>query len=283
VPEPLFLLCSPQSQGSLICAMLGRHPDCYGLPQLNLFIADRLGTAWDALAGHPPGGRDGLLRAVAEVNDGKQTDETIGNAKGWIEARRHWRVRQVFEHIEAHVAPRVMVEYSATTAQSLDHIERMYANFPRANFLHVIRHPRNIARAVTADAQGDADAAWHGVQQNVIDFGGLLPAGQIMTIRTEDLGADPELYLPQIALWLGIDRKPAAIEAMLHPEKSRFAKPGPAGAAAGSDADFLAAPKLDRKTLSGGETHGITGELEWKQDAMFSKPTQKIARQLGYL
>lgn len=281
MPEPLFLLCSPLSQGSLIAAMLGRHPDCYGLPQLNLFVADRLGAAWDAL--DAPGARDGLLRAVAEINDGKQTEETIKRATDWIATRRHWRVTQLLEHIQTHVAPRMIVEYSPTTAQSLDTIERLYASAPRASFLHVICHPRKVGRALAAAGEADPDTAWQSVQQNIMDFAALLPAGQIMTIRAEDIVADPELYLPQIALWLGIGREPAAIEAMLQPEKSRFAKVGPAGARAGSDADFLAKPKLDRKKLSDEETLGITGELEWQQGALFSRPTQKIARQLGYL
>jgi hypothetical protein len=261
--------------------MLGRHPDCYGLPRLNLFIADRLGATWDAL--DTPGARDGLLRAVADVNDGKQTADTVASAAEWIAARRHWRPSQLIEHIQTRVAPRMIVEYSPTTAQSLDGIERLYANAPRAAFLHVVCHPRTAGRALAANGEADPDAAWHDVQQNIIDFGALLPAGQMMTIRAEDLLAGPELYLPQIALWLGISREPAAIGAMLQPEKSRFAKAGPAGAPAGSDADFLAAPALDRKMAVAGEPLGLSGELEWKPGATFSKPTLKIARQLGYL
>ena len=46
--------------------MLGQHPQCYGLPELNLFLADDLGglMRWSLIA---PFLRDGLLRTLAPV------------------------------------------------------------------------------------------------------------------------------------------------------------------------------------------------------------------------
>ena len=37
---PLVILCPARSFSSVVCAMLGQHPQTYGLPELHLFITD---------------------------------------------------------------------------------------------------------------------------------------------------------------------------------------------------------------------------------------------------
>ena len=39
---PLFLLAPPRSYTSLVNAMLGQHPQAFGLPELCLFNVERL-------------------------------------------------------------------------------------------------------------------------------------------------------------------------------------------------------------------------------------------------
>ncbi len=43
---PLFLLAPPRSYTSLINAMLGQHPQAYGLPELCLFNGQILKDMW---------------------------------------------------------------------------------------------------------------------------------------------------------------------------------------------------------------------------------------------
>ena len=49
---PLFILGSPRSFTSLVCAMLGQNPDAYGVPELNLFIEDNLKALIEKLSGY---------------------------------------------------------------------------------------------------------------------------------------------------------------------------------------------------------------------------------------
>jgi hypothetical protein len=38
--RPLFILAPPRSFTSVICGMIGQHPQMYGLPEVNLFAGE---------------------------------------------------------------------------------------------------------------------------------------------------------------------------------------------------------------------------------------------------
>ena len=48
---PLFLLAPPRSYTSLVNAMLGQHPQAFGLPELCLFNVERLVDLWVGVEG----------------------------------------------------------------------------------------------------------------------------------------------------------------------------------------------------------------------------------------
>jgi hypothetical protein len=66
-PPPLFILGSPRSFTSLLCAMLGQHPQAYGVPELNLFAGETVGDLLDQMKGIRQFQMHGLLRTVAEL------------------------------------------------------------------------------------------------------------------------------------------------------------------------------------------------------------------------
>lgn len=271
--------------------MLGQHPETYGLPEVNLFIAD---TVAELTAMHRarPHGMHGLLRALAQINDKAQTDETVERARAWLEQRSNWSTRQVYEYIVKSVAPRIAVDKSPRTSMKPEYLERAYNMFPQASFLHLTRHPRSTANSFVANLQRnhewggtfnadqvDPEKIWLRTHQNIVDFAATLPEGQCMRIKGEDLLSDPELYLPQIAEWLGLDAGPEAIAAMLHPENSPFAHVGPEQARLGNDPEFLEDPALRRGKIT---APSLAGELEWAPAREFSAQTTKLAKQLGY-
>ena len=90
---PLFLLAPPRSYTSLINAMLGQHPQAFGLPELCLFNVNRFKDLWirdtdemsdDARA------RQGVLRAVAEIYAGEQTRAAVTMGSHWAAVREDW-------------------------------------------------------------------------------------------------------------------------------------------------------------------------------------------------
>src|SRR5580693_3977962 len=68
---PLFLLAPPRSYTSLVNAMLGQHPQAFGLPELCLFNVEQLVDLWRGSDGpiseNGAVARHGLMRALAEI------------------------------------------------------------------------------------------------------------------------------------------------------------------------------------------------------------------------
>ena len=158
-----------------------------------------------------------------------------------------------------------------------------------------LRHPRgNCAslykvHAQRASSAGSQDALllaeqverqWLKVHRHILAFTATLPAGQVMRLRGEDALAEPELYFAQLAEWLGIRTDAAAIDAMLHPEDSPYARPGPPSAPYGNNPGFIDDPRLRRGWPATGPLHG---PLEWSAlGAGFTTETLALARQFGY-
>ena len=70
---PVFILAPPRSYTTLICAMLGQHPELYGLPELHLFIAERMKGRRATARQHPARTRRGASgrRALFRRADGR--------------------------------------------------------------------------------------------------------------------------------------------------------------------------------------------------------------------
>ncbi len=87
---------------------------------------------------------------------------------------------------------------------------------------------------------------WYDIHKRIVRFLDTLPSGQWMRIKGEDLLSEPEVYLPQIAGWMGLRTDAEAVDAMMHPENSPYACPGPWPARGGNDRKFTHSPKLRR-------------------------------------
>jgi len=297
MPEPLIILCPARSYSSIVCGMIGEHPDCYGLPELNLFLGDPLG---EALHSFPAIrrfiGRDGLLRALAQLHEGAQTDDTVARAREWVEQHLDWPVRKVFDHIQEMVGDRILIEKSPSTTFKREFMERMLNVFPRASILHLIRHPRGTGESVISlrsahqglnrlagnVASFDPEKTWRTTHELIMNVTENLPLGQCMRLKGEALLADLENYLPQICEWLGIRTDADAIDAMMHPEQSPYARPGPPAAPRGNDPNFLSNPAIDLTRLAKLKEPSLEGELNWRPGEVFAPETCKLAKQLGY-
>ena len=275
--------------------MLGQHPQAYGLPELNLFLADTLGEIIHTLQHNRPHGLSGLLRTVAELEYHAQTPENISRAQKWLAQHQHWTTQQVFAWLVQQTASRVLVEKSPSTALHASRLVRLHRNFPDAYYLHLVRHPRPTCKSVHELQQKTAilgnrrssqpaypEDLWLRINMNILRFTARLPPGQTQIIQGEQLLSQPESYLRQIAEWLNLRTDSAAIAAMLHPEQSPYACLGPLGAPFGHDPNFLQNPHFEQRSIP---ATWLDGPLEWPVPdgrTAFSTATLKIARMLGY-
>ncbi|MEO0975422.1 MAG: sulfotransferase, partial [Pseudomonadota bacterium] len=189
---PLIILCPMRSFSSVVCAVLGQHPQTYGLPEVNLFIADTVGELMNAHASRPHGAH-GLLRTLAQLEHDEQTEESVAAVQRWLDERSDWTTQQLFEHILDGVAPKIAVDKTPRTVLSPAYLERAYEMFPDASFLHLTRHPRSTGKSLlnnlkrnsewggTFDADRvDPENIWLRAHTNITEFASTLPEGQCL-------------------------------------------------------------------------------------------------------
>lgn len=307
VPDPIFVLAAPRSFSSLITAMIGQHPELYGMPELNLFqcqtVADfNSGEAASGGVKSPFWGvmRHGLLRAIAQIYGGEQTPEAIRMAERWLKQREHWTSAQVLMEVFGAVAPRRVIEKSPAILRDRAFLDHMIEIFPGARIIHLVRHPIPQGKSALAAKGGsavlmslnsidyrnpneavlDPQISWHDAQVQVLSFLDTLPDDQFVTIRGEDFLNDLDGHLSALCDWLGISTSPEALAAMRAPELSPYSCVGPANARLGNDPNFLNAPALRETRFT---VPPLDAPLSWRTDGQILHPrVQAMARALGY-
>jgi hypothetical protein len=314
--DPCFVLAPPLCFSARVGSMIAQHPQLYGLPETHLFGCETLAEWWGTCRQASFDMAHGLLRAVAQVEYGEQTEEAVSLASGWLRRRLHLTTGALLEELAERVHPRMVVEKSPSVVWRVESMRRALAMFPDARFIHLLRHPRGFGEAVMAAIQeaaahglqpawllhlasfppaagpgeeaephaaGDLDPqwGWYALNRNVVEFLAEAPAGQAYRLRGEDVLADPGGTLPGLLSWLGLRGDAEALQEMMHPERSPFACLGPMNATYGGDPAFLRSPALPAKRPA---PESLEGPLAWRPDGKgFAPPVRALAREFGYL
>jgi glyoxylase-like metal-dependent hydrolase (beta-lactamase superfamily II) len=157
INDPIFLLAPPLSFAALVGGVLGRHPQTYGLPETHLLGYERVVEWWTNSMQASFAMGHGLLRAVAQLIYGEQTEAAVALANGWLRRRLHLTTGAVLEALAERVHPAFLVEKSPSIVYSLDSMKRAFEMFPDARFIHLLRHPRGHGEAVLAAIQEAAE------------------------------------------------------------------------------------------------------------------------------
>jgi hypothetical protein len=298
---PLFLLAPPRSYTSVINAMIGQHPQTFGLPELNLFNVEHLKDLWrrkptDNVT--QPKRRNGLLRAVAEIYGGEQTAATVHMANHWAASRQERGSGEVYRELADKLDPLIIVEKSPLYSLSLRYLQRILETFPDARFIHLLRHPVAQCKSVmklndgifalwvnALEFRGDRaiiepQIAWYNINITIMNFLDMVPERNKMRMQGEKLMEQPVRYLRQICQWLEIRDDDAAIDEMMHPEHSSFACFGPINALYGNDPNFLRGPGFRRHKP---KPPPLEGPLPWRdEDGQLYPEVTELARSFGY-
>jgi hypothetical protein len=313
--DPLCVLAPPRSFTSVVGTMLGQHPQMYGLPETHLFGCETMAEWWRTCEEQRFPRAHGLLRAVAELFFGEQTEHTVRLASGWLRRRSHFSTGLIMEALAARLHPQIVVVKSPSVVYSVKFLERIRSVFPRARFIHLLRHPRAQGESVmrfleerrkqgpvprshwllhlatypdlSAPSEAtersrelDPQKGWFVLNQNIIEFFKSLPEWQKLRVRGEDLLQSPDELLRQIARWMGVAADGASIDEMKHPERSPYACFGPPGARYGNDDFFLQSPALRPGRA---EARSLEGPLSWRKDGEgFLPEVKKLAQEFGY-
>jgi hypothetical protein len=308
----LIILGPPRSFTTVVSAMLGQHPQMYGLPEVHLFGAETMAEWWRQCEEATFNMDHGLVRVVAQLFFGDQSEDNVRRAAGWLQRRAHFTTGLLIEALAERVQPCILVDKSPSIVYRVETLRRVYAMFPQARFLHLVRHPRGHGESVmnylrerrklgpvppnhwllylAAYPDGDANAgpssdidpqrAWLVLHRNICEFLDGVPAEQTLRVRGEHLVGEPERGLREVLAWLGLRTDDEAIEEMKHPERSPYACYGPRSARYGNDRAFLHDPVL--RPARGGK-HNLDGPLSWRDDGReFSAEVRELAQRFGY-
>lgn len=295
--EPLFILAPPRSFTSVVCAMIGNHPQMLGLPETNLFAADSLAELSRYYKVRPRF-QHGLLRAVAELGLGGQTEEDVAAARLWLEEHIDMPTADVYRDLMTWAEPRALIDKSPMYVYKRESLARILESFPDARFLHLTRDPRytcesiletrQMQHAATGQGFGEDDPEegsvspekmWLDPHLNILELLETVPMDNKMFLRGEDIMSNPRLYLPQIAEWLRIDTSDVAVRKMLKPEESPFACMGPESARLGNDPRFLQNPKLREYKP---KPVDLDSPMSWDDSIYFDEVIQHYAMLFGY-
>src|SRR5436190_8330718 len=139
--NPVIILAPPHSFTSVVGTMLGQHPQMYGLPEVNLFVAETMREREGLIAG-PGWHQHGLLRVVAQLSAGEQTVQTIAQAQRWVDGMATRTCISVFRELAEKVSPRIVVDKSPRTTMHSESLQRLRRALPLATVIHLMRHPR---------------------------------------------------------------------------------------------------------------------------------------------
>jgi hypothetical protein len=282
----------------------------YALPELNLFSAKSLGQWREQCSQANYNMAQGLLRAVAEIIFGEQTDLAISRAQGWLARRDQFTTGMIFEVLSERLAPLVPVERSPSLVFDTRNLERVREMFPGARFVHLLSHPRSYGESVmrsldelsktealsnshwlvqlahfdgaahgdspTSRSEPDPQRAWHALNTNILSFLDTVPDKQKKRLRGEQFRES----LISLLQWLDLRTDAAAIEPIGHPEESPYARLGPSAAPFGSDIFLWGEPLMRPEWRY--ESH-LDGSLSWSSDGHgFSGGVIDLAREFGY-
>lgn len=299
---PLFLLAPPRSFTSVINAMIGQHPQAYGLPELNLFNFDRIIQLWQPMpdeVSFDASRCHGLLRAVAEIYVGQQTDAAIEFAEHWCGAREVCTPDAIFNEIREKIDPLITVHKSPNYALDIRRLERILHACPDARFIHLLRHPVKQCESTMKLHHGafslftnaveyqqerailEPQLIWYDMNINILNFlEQQVPKQQSIRICGEELLEHPEATLADICRWLGIRDDTEAIDAMMHPERSPFACIGPITALFGNDPKFLKNPVFQQHMP---DMPSLDAPVSWRDDGKGLYPEViDLAKEFGY-
>ncbi|MCX5943977.1 MAG: sulfotransferase [Cyanobacteria bacterium] len=251
------VLAPPRSCSSLITAMLGQHPELYATAELECFTADNIAGCLAFAQRVPIVTTHGLLRSVAQLLVGEQSNVSVTAARQWLDERQHWSGAELVRWIEVQIAPRRLLEKSPIHVLRWESLQRLVDVTENQPVLHLTRHPVSAMISMSTAYQrdgksllpGEALRTWIAGHLNIMRWLEMYPNHAALCVRCEDLLSNPENELHRIADHLGVSSGPGELEAMLQPEQSPYACVGPSLAPSGNDPHWLASPALRRRPV----------------------------------
>lgn len=246
--SPVFVLCPPRSYSTAFIAMLGNHPGAYAFPELRLFYGDTVRAALD-VRWHATG----LVRALARLRFGEETEESLARAARWLESKRDVGSDEMLDYLLRLIHPRIGIDKTPDTTSFDGQLDRALRMYPRARIIHLVRHPTATIRSMIELWNGrgyvgsalvtNCATSWYSAHVRALEASGRVDVGHAIRVRAEEALRDSEV-LGRVAKWLGLACDGRSLAAMRHPEAWEYAAAPSCLRWGGADQKFFDSPQL---------------------------------------
>ncbi|MGJ8669689.1 MAG: hypothetical protein ACSHXK_09395 [Oceanococcus sp.] len=291
--HPIVVVCGLRNSSvSRIAAILANNPNALLLPELNLFLADKLSALQVMFQRSQDGSGDGLLRAIAALKFHAQDNAAIEQAKDWLWRRGDWTCHQLLQQLAQDCYPQQLIIPDLMLGWRPNYVSRLRA-YGDIRLLHVVRHPvhhcRDLVAALTQegfvapewkdfhlDPIGtiDPQIAWYRFHKHLFEFSERDDHCHILNL--ENVQASPQTSFSAVAEKLMWDVVP---DHKLSSEFS-FLRPGPESAPMGLEREVLMRPQL---TLELRRDPPLRARADWREDSIrICDEVIALAQTLGY-
>lgn len=293
---PVFLLAPVRSFSTVSLALLAGHPDLYGFPEMLLFTATDVGGLLAERVRRPNvppwwirNRLTGVLRAVADLNEGSQSPEAVLRARHWLADRADWTTVRLMDYLLDRAWPCTGLEKSPDSTQSDRALDACTGAYPNARFIHLTRHPVTTQRSMHEHfgplwpddprvVAVRSASAWYLSHLRIAKRLAAMPPERSMRVRAEDLLREPAVWLSRICAWLGLRCDEQIIDRMRRTERWRFAGRGEGGKLGGGDRKFLCSPALRPVPEPG----PVRFDPAWGLHPELTSRMTRLAAYLGY-
>ncbi len=299
LPRPIFILAAPGIPAQTVAAMLGQHPECWDLPEINLEMSGNLDGLMRDMIGMRSAQMHGLLRVLSQLLTGEQTLIGIDAGRRWLSRHSYLPTSAIWHLLAQRIAPRRIVAPITATLFESGSLGRLVQTFPDAQFIALTMHPKSHGQAVMAQHGGAAawllgavdetvqpimpepSEVWQLADHGTEELAALVPKDQLHTVRIEDLAHHPVATLARLLPLISLSARERTIAALQHPQASPFHGRGPFGAHSGGD--ILSMAQLADEIAPLGAV-SLDGRAPWRPDGMpLDKAIRSRAVSHGYL
>jgi hypothetical protein len=296
--QMIFILAPSRSFSTVFAALLDGHPDIFSFPEMLLFTAPTVGELMtnkripkNVKADFVLKRLSGIYRAVAAVHEGSQSDAAVERAVSWLEGRSSWPTTRLMDHLVETSGALVCVEKTPETIATDEALEACMKAYPEARYIHLTRHPIDTQRSMQKGHQQTlfrplqpralvaiCASAWYLGHARVVKALDELPQCRWVRVRGEDLLSEPNIWVPRLLDWMGLNWNDDITKRMLQTELWQFSGTGPSNQLFGGDLGYLKAPTL-RPVTAPGPVHF---EPSWDLSPEMISRMTILARYLGY-